>query len=166
MSLIHQLAATVAPWADFYNASKVAQTTVTFGHFGGMMTAGGFALAADRATLRATRGAAPDRTRHLSELASIHPIVVGALGVTALSGLLMFAADLETLALSGVFWTKMALVFLLLLNGYVMLRAERRLESGDPAEGRQWTRLRTASLVSLGLWFAVVLAGSILPNVS
>jgi len=166
MSLIHQLATAVAPWADFYNGSKVAQTAVTFGHFGGMMTAGGFALAADRATLRALRGENADRTRHLRELASIHPIVIGALAITGLSGLLMFSADLEALAVSPVFWSKMGLLLLLLLNGYVMLRAERRLEAGDPAETRQWQRLRTASLVSLGLWFAVVLAGSILPNVS
>ena len=51
MSLVHQLASVVAPWADFYNGSRVAQSAVTFGHFGGMMTAGGFALAGDRATL-------------------------------------------------------------------------------------------------------------------
>ena len=166
MSLMNQLVSMVAPWADFYNASKVAQTTVTFSHFGGMMTAGGFALAADRSTLRAARGETTDRDRHLRELSSVHPIVVGALGVTALSGLLMFAADLETLAGSAVFWAKMGLVFLLLLNGYAMLRAERRLEAGDPAEARYWAQLRTASLVSLALWFLVVLVGSILPNVS
>ena len=166
MSLMTQLASLVAPWADFYNASKIAQTTVMFGHFGGMMTAGGFALATDRATLRATRGASTDRASHLRELASIHPIVVGALGVTALSGLLMFAADLETLAGSAVFWGKMGLILLLLLNGYAMVRTERKLQAGDPAEVRHWRRLRTASLLSLGLWFAVVLAGSILPNIS
>jgi len=166
MSLMNQLTTLVAPWADFYNASKVVQTTVMFGHFGGMMTAGGFALATDRATLRAARAENTDRARHLRELAGIHPIVVGALAVTVLSGLLMFAADLETLALSGVFWAKMGLISLLLFNGYTMLRTERRLQAGDPAETRYWLRLRTASLVSLGLWFAVVLAGSILPNVS
>jgi uncharacterized membrane protein len=166
MSLMNQLATLVAPWADFYNASKVAQTTVTFSHFGGMMTAGGFALATDRATLRAVQAPRSERTRHLKELSGVHPIVVAALAVTALSGLLMFAADLETLAVSLVFWAKMGLVFLLLMNGYVMLRTERRLLAGDPAEARHWQQLRTASLVSLGLWFAVVLAGSILPNVS
>jgi hypothetical protein len=165
MSLIHQLAAAVAPWADFYNASKVAQTTVTFGHFGGMMTAGGFALAADRSTLRAVNAEADDRSRHLSELAGIHPIVLGALGVTALSGLLMFAADLETLTVAPAFWVKLGLVGLLLANGYAMVRTERRLQLA-PADAGLWSLLRLASLASLGLWFAVLLAGSILPNVS
>ena len=165
MSLIHQLSAAMAPWADFYNASKAAQSTVTFSHFGGMMTAGGFALAADRSTLRAARSGADDRSRHLTELAGTHPIVVGALGVTALSGLLMFAADLETLAVSPAFWAKLALVGLLLANGYGMVRTERRLQFA-PADAGLWRRLRLASLASLGLWFAVVLAGSILPNAS
>lgn len=163
MSLIHQLATVTAPWADFYNASSLAQSTVTFGHFGGMMTAGGFALATDRSTLRAAAAGDGDRLRHLRELTGIHPIVVGALAVTATSGLLMFAADLETLAVSAVFWAKMGLIALLLVNGYTMLRTERRLQL-NPVDTRQWNRLRAASLASLALWFAVVLAGSILPN--
>lgn len=165
MSLLTQLAAVVAPWADFYNASKVAQTTVTFGHFGGMMTAGGFALAADRSTLRAAAAEPAERARHLSELSTIHPIVVGALAVTALSGLLMFAADLESLAVSLVFWAKIGLIAVLLANGYAMLRTERRLELAQDDQ-KLWRRLRLASFASLALWFAVVLAGSILPNAS
>ncbi len=166
MSLIHQMATVVAPWADFYNGSKAAQSAVTFGHFGGMMTAGGFALAADRSTLRAAAAPPTEHPRHLKELATIHPIVVSALGVTALSGLLMLAADLESLIATPAFWIKMGLVGLLMFNGWVMLKAERRLESGDPSDAGVWKRLRAASLVSLVLWFAVVLAGSILPNVS
>jgi hypothetical protein len=166
MSLVHQMAAAVAPWADFYNASKVAQSAVMFGHFGGMMTAGGLALAADRTTLRAAGAPATERTRYLGELAGAHPIVIAALTVTALSGLLMFAADLENLVASVAFWAKMGLVGLLLGNGWLMLRAERLLERGNPADPRGWRRLRAVALTSLVLWFAVVLAGSILPNVS
>jgi hypothetical protein len=44
-----------------------------------------------------------------------------------------------------------------------MLRAEKALALEPPAAGKAWIRLRRASLVSLALWFAVVLAGSILP---
>lgn len=164
MSLVQQLAAAIAPWADFYNASKVAQTAVAFGHFGGMMTAGGFALATDRATLRAAGAPLSERPRHLRELAGVHPIVVVALGITALSGLLMFAADLENLIILPAFWIKMGLVGLLVLNGWLMLRAERSLRQGDPADAAGWRRLRAAALASLALWLAVVLAGSVLPN--
>ncbi len=166
MSLVHQLASVVAPWADFYNNSKAAQSAVMFGHFGGMMTAGGLALAADRSTLKAAAAPVTEHPRHLKELSTIHPIVIGALAVTGLSGLLMFAADLETLVATPTFWIKMGLIGLLLFNGWVMQRAERSLESGNPSDARGWSRLRAASMVSLALWFAVVLAGSILPNVS
>jgi hypothetical protein len=166
MSLVHQLASAVAPWADLYNGSKPVQSIVTFGHFAGMMTAGGFALAADRATLRAAAASGAEQPRQLRELAGTHPIVVAALAVTALSGLLMFAADLENLVGTPAFWIKMALVGLLLANGWVMLKAERALEQGNPGDVRGWRRLRSAAIASLVLWFAVVLAGSILPNVS
>lgn len=163
MSLLQQLATALAPWADFYNGSSVAQTAVAFGHFGGMMTAGGLALASDRATLRAAGAEPSERIRHLTELAGVHPIVVAALGLTALSGLLMLAADLEALVVAPVLWLKLGLVGLLLANGYLMLRTERRL-TREPDETSHWQRLRLASLASLGLWFAVVLAGSILTN--
>ncbi len=163
MSIVTQVATVVAPWADFYNASPIAQTAVTFGHFGGMMSAGGLALATDRSTLRAAQGEAWEHRRHLRELAAIHPLILGALIVTSLSGVLMFAADVEALAVSPMFWIKMGLVVLLLLNGWTMLRAEQQLARVHPSDGPGWRRLRRASLVSLGLWFAVVLAGSILP---
>ncbi|HEY7682383.1 MAG TPA: hypothetical protein VH879_07040 [Gemmatimonadales bacterium] len=163
MSLVHQLATLVAPWADFYNDSKVAQTAVTFGHFGGMITAGGLALAADRATLRAP---AKDLSRQLRELAGVHPIVIAALAVTVLSGLLMLGADLENLIASPAFWIKMALFGALLLNGGLMLRAERAVGRAGPADSAGRRRLRAAAIMSVVLWFAVVLAGSVLPNVT
>lgn len=118
MSVVSQMALVVQPWADFYANSSAAQTAVTFGHFGGMMTAGGFALAADRATLRARSGVAWEHRRHLRELGSIHPIILGALAVTAMSGVLMFAADVETLSDSGAFQFKLLLVLLLFGNGW------------------------------------------------
>jgi hypothetical protein len=164
MSVVQQLAAIMAPWADYYNASSVAQTAVTFGHFGGMMAAGGLALAADRATLRAVRAPVAERHRHLRELAGVHPLVLSALVVTAGSGLLMLAADLESLVVSPAFWGKMALVILLLVNGWALLRTGHALERGDPADPRGWRTLRVAATTSVILWFAVVLAGSILPN--
>jgi len=159
MSVVSQVALLVQPWADFYANSSAAQTAVAFGHFGGMMTAGGFALAADRATLRARTGAAWEHRRHLRELHSIHPIVLGALAVTAASGLLMFAADVETLAGSGAFQFKLLLVLLLFGNGWFMLRAQRVLGAGNPSDTEVWLRLRRCAVASLVLWFAVVLAG-------
>jgi uncharacterized membrane protein len=166
MPLIHEVATVVAPWAHFYNDSAVTESAVTFGHLGGMMAAGGFALSADRAMLRARRRELRERRRLLRELRATHPIVLAALSVTAVTGLLMLAADVETLAVSMVFWLKMILVALLLANGGIMLLAERRLEAADGTDTREWARLRISAIASLALWFAVALAGSILPNLS
>lgn len=159
MSAVSQVALLVQPWADFYANSSAAQTAVAFGHFGGMMTAGGLALAADRATLRARTGAAWEHRRHLRELHSLHPLILGALAVTAASGLLMFAADVEALAGSRAFQVKLLLVLLLFGNGWSMLRAERALGTGHPSDPDAWARLRRCAVASLVLWFAVVLAG-------
>jgi hypothetical protein len=60
---------------------------------------------------------------------------------------------------SGIFWTKMALVALLLTNGLAMRRAERSARD-EPATG--WSRLHRAAMVSLVLWFLIVFAGTVL----
>ena len=166
MTTVQQLAQVVSPWADFYNASPVAQSLVNFGHFGGMMTAGGMAVATDRATLKVPSGEHRTQLRHLRELAGAHPVVLWALVVTAISGLLLLAADVEALIVVPAFWIKMGLVALLLANGYQMVRLVWQLERTGSPDPKEWRRLRRASVLSLLLWFAVVLAGSILPNVS
>ena len=43
------------PWNDFYGHSKTTETLVVFLHIGGLLLAGGLAISADRATLRALR---------------------------------------------------------------------------------------------------------------
>jgi hypothetical protein len=55
----------------------------------------------------------------------------------------------------------MSLVALLLANGAVMQQAER-LARTLPAQA--WRRLKLTSVVSLVLWFAVLLAGTILAS--
>jgi hypothetical protein len=166
MSALGSLAAVAAPWANFYNDSKVAQSLLAFGHFGGMIVAGGLAIAADRGSLQTGQQDDRARRRHLEQLSGVHPVVIGALVVTSVSGLLMFAADIETLSSSPWFWIKMSLFGLLLANGWVLRSTEGKLvrETGDPA--LNWRRLRRGAAVSLTLWLAVVLAGTLLTNLS
>jgi hypothetical protein len=73
----------------------------------------------------------------------------------------MFLGDVESLAGSGVFWTKLALVFLLLTNGFVITRIEERMRSAQssvPGE-MPWRPLLLTARISQLLWFATLLAG-------
>ena len=103
------------------------------------------------------------RARHLEDLSSVHAWVIGGLVVSLLSGLFLFAADIETFFGSVVFWSKMGLIVALLANGYVMTRTERGLR-GNTAKAGAWNTLRATSVVSIFLWFTISLAGIILVN--
>jgi len=70
------LARLVEPWNGLYSDSKAVATAVMFFHLVPLLIAGGAALTADRATIRASRLSGDERTRQLSELARTHAIVL------------------------------------------------------------------------------------------
>jgi hypothetical protein len=146
-------------WAAVYSNHAALRIGVTFCHFAGLMAGGGLAVAADRATLRLAAASEAARTAHLQELHAVHRVVVTGLVLTMASGVLMVGADLDAMAASGIFWTKMALVALLVINGVAMQRAER---AALMVPERAWPRLYRAALVSLILWFLIVLVGTVL----
>jgi uncharacterized membrane protein len=153
------------PWAAVYGNAPALQAATTFAHLAGFLLGGGFAIAADAATIRAARGTEPRRRRQLTYIHGIHRLVLAGLAVTLVSGLLMLAADLESLAASPIFWVKITLVILLLANGGVIARTESLLRAGTDEADRQWGRMRRAAICSFALWFAAVLAGTLLVNV-
>jgi hypothetical protein len=162
MSLVSIATEVAAPWARLYNDSKVLSTGITFVHLAGLLGAGGFAIAADRATLRLRGGDLTAIVRHLGELEAIHrPVIIGLL-LTLGSGLLMLAADTESLLPSLLFWIKMGVVTLLLANGAMLQRAERDLRTGRGSPASAWRRLRRSATASLALWFGSVLLGTAL----
>ena len=151
----------VARWAHLYSDHKAVSEAVNFIHFGGVLLAGGLAVAADRATLRLSRAPVDGGTSSwaLAEIAGVHRLVLTGLTVVVVSGLLQTFADLDTYLTSVVFWSKMALVIVLLGNGWIRLRAENGVRRG---EAGAWPAYRGTSVASLILWFTLVLFGTIL----
>lgn len=152
----------VAPWARWYGDSKVVSTAVTFAHVGGLLLGGGCAVAGDRMSLRFRSMDPACQHTHLDELTGLHRPVLAGLTVTFVSGFLLLAADLETYLGSLVFWAKMALVAMLLLNGIQLQRAERALHRETTRPENRWKRIRRAAIISLTLWFGATLLGTAL----
>jgi hypothetical protein len=171
-SILQAVATAAKPWASLYSDSKAVSSAVTFLHLGGLLFAGGLAVASDRATFRALRGTDEDRSRLLVDLGNAHSWVLAGLSVIFASGLLLALSDVKTFGYSPIYWTKMSLVVLLLLNGSLLQSTEQKLRGGNlltqstAPRQRLWSRLRFAAATSLALWTAIVLAGVILVEFS
>jgi hypothetical protein len=167
-TLLQTIATAAKPWASLYSDSRAVSSAVTFLHLGGLLFAGGLAISSDRATFRALRGTEQDRSRLLTDLSDAHAWVLGGLTVIFVSGVLLALSDVKTFGPSPIYWTKMSLVALLLVNGVLLERTERKLRAGSlltqttAPMNRLWGRLRFAATASMVLWIAIVLAGVIL----
>src|SRR5262252_2491713 len=96
-------------WAAVYSGSAVLRTFVSFFHVAGLVGGGGAAIAADRATLRATRRGLVVTRQQLVAIHNTHRAVIIGLAAVIVSGVLLFAADVPTYAPSKLFWIKMAM---------------------------------------------------------
>jgi hypothetical protein len=150
-------------WAATFANHPILRTAVDFVHIGGLVAAAGCALTADLATIAAARRTLDSREAQLRVVGRTHPIVVGGLAALTVSGLLLLGADVSTFLHSTVFWIKMALVALLVVNGAWMLAAERRARRGVAGS---WARLHTLAVSSLVLWTLTTLVGAALPNLT
>jgi hypothetical protein len=152
----------IESWVSLYANHAALRTGVEFVHIGGLVAGGGCAITADLATIVAVRERSASRTTQLHLLKQTHAIVVFGLVALAVSGLLLFGADVQTFLYSRVFWLKMGLMALLLINGFLLLKGERRVQRGDL---HAWTRLHYTAVASLVLWLLTTLAGAALPNI-
>jgi hypothetical protein len=160
-----------APWQALYSDSKIASGTVTATHLLALLFGGGLAVAADRATLRSLSQHVDERIRSLQNIRTTHRPVLIALVVLFISGFALAAADLETFLGSWIFWVKLGLVALLLINGFILERTETRLRLSSAVEtdtsagdSRLWRRLKVAAVMSIALWSATLVAGTLLVN--
>jgi uncharacterized membrane protein len=149
-------------WASFYADYSYVRTAIGFLHVGGLVLGGGCAIAADRMTLIGARRKPAERQALLQDLRLTHRVVIAGLACVIVSGFLLFAADTGTFLNSRLFWVKMGLFVLLIVNGLVLLRAEGAAARN---EVRGWSRLTITSVVSIALWFVITLLGAALPNI-
>jgi hypothetical protein len=156
MTLPSFIAPVVETWAAFYGDHRMVSVAVRYLHLAGIVLGGGAALVTDRRTLRALRSGDGERRAALADLAAAHRVVVPALAVVVASGVLMASSDVETFLNSRLYWSKMGLVALLLLNGLGLQAAERAAAAGKQ---RGWTALGVSSVASLALWLAILFAG-------
>ena len=164
MVSLDQIAHWLSPWNHLFAHSKWVAGTVTGSHIISLMFGGGFAIAADRTTLRVDRADSEARDEQIREIRAVHGPVLVSLVVLVVSGLLLGASDVETFLPSIWFWIKIALVALLMINGSVLTLTERRLGRGLTAA--DWTRLRTCARASIALWTATAVVGIVLSNIS
>jgi small-conductance mechanosensitive channel len=153
------------PWASFFNDSPRLQTVMTFAHLAGIFLGGGFAIATDRETLLAMHARETGQYRQLQRIHTIHrPVLVG-LTIAIVSGFLLFAADVDVFLHSAAFWIKMALLGLLLANGFLLQRTEQTLLFAPDGKGHLWKRLGYISGASIALWLCIILVGTLLMNI-
>lgn len=171
--LVQHLATFFDGWQALFSDSKVVSTSVTIVHVVALLFGGGLAIAADRATLRLLNEGAEYRSRHLTELRATHRPVLIALTASVASGIALATSDVKTFLPSPVFWLKLGLVFLLLVNGLVLERTEtalRREDSESTAKttnqhSRFWNRLKMNAILSIALWTAIAIVGVTLTSI-
>jgi len=132
-----------------------------FAHVGGLIVGGGSAIAADRDVLRALWHKPSRLSSQLTTTRNTHSVVLVSLAVVIASGVMLAAADVDTFLHMRLFWAKMTLVGLLIVNGGFMRWAERVANSSRP----RWRPLVITAAASLTLWLLTTLAGAALPNV-
>jgi hypothetical protein len=156
------------PWQKLYAHSTVVATLVLFGHVAGLLVAGALTFSREAGVLRLDPADDGARGHYLRGASPLRAPIAIALAIAMFNGLLLFLADLEAFAVSPVFWTKMLLVVLLLVNLVVASRLDARLfREGDGAtEGheRLWRRRRACAWTAAALWFGLVLSGSALAS--
>ncbi len=147
--MIATLSHALASWNSYYGNHQALSVTIRYVHLAAMLVGGGTALALDREIFGLRRSPPQLRDGTIARLNGAHSLVIGSIVFMVVSGLLMAGADVETYLASATFWTKMALVSILLVNGAVLARAGRTAS----VRGR---RLAVASVVSAILWLVII----------
>ncbi len=156
MALPSFLTSAIDSWAALYDAHRMLSVSVRYLHLAGLVVGGGTALAADRRILRTAGSVPAERATTVAAIRASHRVVVPALAMVVVTGALLVASDLRTFLASRLFWAKMSVVALLLLNGAGLVLAER---AASRERGRGWPWLVFTSATSLVLWLVILFLG-------
>src|SRR5262249_6045507 len=97
-------------WTSIYSNHAALKTGIAFMHIGGLVAGGGGAITADLATIAAARTRSSRLMAQLDLLKKTHVVVILGLIALVVSGVLLFAADVDTFISSRIFWLKMGLM--------------------------------------------------------
>ena len=158
--LLSILAGVLASWSGYYGSHQLLSVTFRFLHISGIVLGGDAGLWTDWQILKIARNEPREKDSALKLLSRAHAYVIPWMIVLGITGVLMTTADLTTFAVSKVFWTKIALVILLVSNGIVLLLLEHR--SRQTGIAGIWPALVRVSSISALLWQATLFAGTLL----
>ncbi|MEP6835154.1 MAG: hypothetical protein ABJB74_17335 [Gemmatimonas sp.] len=171
VQIVPQLTALAQPFADVYADSKVLVIATTLLHLGGLLIGGGTAITTDRAILRVALTNGGAQRQVLTEVAATHKFVITALAFIVISGLMFLAADVKTFLLSPVYWSKMGVVTLLLINGFRLRNVEGKLTVATAiahddvaVPAALWNSLRAGAVTSIAAWFTILVLGVVLAS--
>lgn len=159
MGLPSFISSATTSWSAYYSDHQMVSLVIRYIHLAALMVGGGTALAIDRVVLGTARRSDHDR-RHaaVTALKGSHRVVVPALVVVTATGILMTAADWTTFEASRLFWSKMTAFGLLVINGMVLVGAERHYARHAHVP-LGWRRVVLASGTSVLLWLLILWIG-------
>lgn len=172
--MLDTLTALLQPWADVYADHTALATSIVALHLLAMFVGGGIAIAADRRLLQAAPGSSEAYRAAAADLQAQHSVVIATLAATILTGVALVTSDIGTFAVSRVYWAKMTVFAVLLVNGARMRRTEARLLRAvanttelsivGPELALPWGALRQSALVSAACWCTLVILGVVVSN--
>jgi hypothetical protein len=147
-------------WSSCYGDHQWVSVTIRFLHLAGLIFGGGTALFADRQVWGARNGNSEEREAVVATLNRAHLHVVSWILIVGSTGLVMTLADPGTFLSSRLYWFKILLVGLLVVNGGMMVFLER--DADGFGIGKTWPRLVAVAAVSAILWLATLFVGTLL----
>jgi hypothetical protein len=151
-------------WTEFYRGHDAVQLLAGLGHILSVGFAARFALAGDRAALRAEGRPAAQRAVLLAVIGNAHRPVLAGLFLALVTGLAQLLAQLSYLPGSPWSWLKLLGLVGLLANGRIIQVAAEQLRQ-QPEQPPVWRTLRAAARRSLALWAGLVVLGLLLTTV-